>query len=103
MNRAQIWRVPASALFLSLVGVGCGGSNSETPFPLEPDFDRPARSAPERNVVMEGGQSKREPTTPEPDAPPPAEDAASPTWGSSKAPPAAPAAEPEAEPNAPAE
>lgn len=46
--------LPLAAVVVA-ASTGCGGSSSETPFPLEPDFRRqPASGAAERQVVFSG-------------------------------------------------
>jgi hypothetical protein len=59
---------------------GCGGSSSETPFPLEPDTRSSEDRAPNRYVVVANGQRAGEPAPaqePTDEAEPPAPS----TWG----------------------
>jgi hypothetical protein len=78
----------------------CGGSSSETPFPLEPDFRREkAAAGPGRQVIFSGRQEDASAEPGEPGAGS-EEQPAIPTWGASTEPAGerkSPAPEPDVE------
>lgn len=74
-------RLSCPSLLVALVVLvpACGGSSSETPPPLEPDFDRMAAQQEQSHLVQQGG-------APEPGSRAPAQgddvvEAAPSTWG----------------------
>jgi hypothetical protein len=71
-------------LLVALGAASCGGSSSETPFPVEPDWRREAKNAgPQREVVFSGEQTEPgDDTSEEPDEGEPGE--APGTWGESE-------------------
>jgi hypothetical protein len=70
------------------LGPACGGSSSETPFPVEPDFRREAKNAgPSRELIFSGAESDGGGGDVEGDEPPTPESGdAVQTWGGTKKP-----------------
>jgi hypothetical protein len=69
-----------------LFATACGGSSSETPFPVEPDWRREAKSSgPSRELVFSGAEGESDEEGDEPLEAEPGE--AAPTWGGTEAEP----------------
>jgi hypothetical protein len=84
----------ALALLLFWPGLGCGGSSSETPPPLEPDATSSRYLGPR---LPKAEDASAPPPTPEPDEddlPAKSHKPAAATWGSGKATPSSPAPAP---------
>ena len=90
MLHFRFWLAFGALCALVAVGGGCGGSSSETPFPLEPDPSvlRPGAPARARYVALPRQDREPQPETTEPSQGLPS------TWGA----PAERESEPEAEP-----
>jgi hypothetical protein len=68
------------AFGLSLLAIGaCGGSSSETPFPLEPDLRRESSGSAAGRQVVFSGRERADAASDEPE--PPDHERAPSTWG----------------------
>lgn len=90
-NAKPVLRFRFPWLLIALGAASCGGSSSETPFPVEPDWRREAKNTgPQRELVFSGERTKSEDESEETGEPDPGE--APGTWGPSEsdAPPSRP-------------